>query len=287
MISLALILALWPQANPTSQPPPPPDAPPASTQPAVRYDEGPLRAEIVAMREIRFFAADPEMAARMQPELGLQLRICGERIDQVARQGNLIVDELVDDTGKVLFDPATYTELDRTVTRPARFTPEQVRNTGLLFTVTRAKPAERQARNIKVLRGSVRLIFATVTEKVTVDNPAELVGKTVAHPRLEALGVEIAVVPSDQLENAPPADRALALHYLRKGENVQSIAFYDGWMKQVPARDSWVTTKEGQQVQLYYFDGPPLNNETQMVIDVHPTVDDVKFPVELRDIPLP
>jgi hypothetical protein len=139
MTYLALMLLLLPQvpASPAQEAPTPTTAP--------TYDEGPLRLELLAMREIRFSATDPEMAARLRSELGMQFRLQGERITQGVRQGNLIFTELVDDTGLTLLDADTYTEAERTTTRAVPVPPERLRSEGLVLT-TRNKPSARGAR---------------------------------------------------------------------------------------------------------------------------------------------
>jgi hypothetical protein len=280
-LSMSLLLLCWlPQAaEPQAQPPPEP-----TTQPT--YDEGPLRAQLVAMREIRFSATDPELAARLKSELGMQFRIQGERITQIVRFGNLIFSELVDDTGQSLIDPDTYSEADKTTTRAVTFPAERLKTDGLILT-TRNKPSTRGSLALTRVRGSVKVVIAPNTEKLTIANPLEYYGKKIENARLKALGIEMEIVPLDQIENAPPPNRGLVLRYLAHGEHVQRASFYDGNLRVIPTRDSPVMTKSGDQAQLYYFDASPLTDEVQLVLEILPLVDEVVLPVELDGLKLP
>jgi len=282
MFYASLLLLCWspqvaePPAQPTTQP---------TTAPT--YDEGPLRAELLAMREIRYSATEPEVAVRLpKSEFGMQLRIRGERITQIVRQGNLIFTELVDDTGQSLIDADTYTEADKTSTRPVTGPADRLKTDGLIIS-TRNKPSTRGSRTLTRVRGGIRLILAASSEKLTIANPLQYYGKTISDPRLQALGVEIRMVPLEEIENAPPANRAIILRYVTNSEHVQRASFYDGTMRPIPSRDSPVSTKSGEQCQLYYFDAAPFNDEMQLVLEVLPQVDDVQVPFEMDNLALP
>jgi hypothetical protein len=282
-----LVLLLWwlPQV-PGAAAQPVTDEPPAEPVVAPTYDEGPLQVELLAMREIRLRSTDPDLAARMRPELGMQFRIRGERLTQVVRQGNVIFTELVDDTGQVLLDEDTYTEADRTGTRPMMMPAERLRGEGLIV-LARNKLSARGALKLKRMRGAIRLILADATEKVTIENPLQYYGKRIADPRLEALGVEVQIVSVEELEIEPPANRCIALWYVTKGDNIQRASFYDGAMRPIPARDSPALRKSGELCQLYYFDATPFNDEMQLVLEIHPQIDDVSLPIEMDDVELP
>lgn len=278
LMMLVLLLPQVPQA---------PEPKPADQAGAVSpCAQGPLRIEVTAMREIRYTATDPEMAARLRSELGMQVRICGERIDKIVRHGSLIFTELTDDTGRVLIDDNTYSESERTVTRPPMLPPDRLRTDGLMMT-TRANATARGAKTLKVARGAVRVILADEVLKLTVDNPLRFHGAVIEDPRLKALGIEIAIISNEEIENAPPANRCLAFEYKAKGEHVARAGFYDGWLRPIGARDTWVAKKAGGQCQLYYFDTAGFNDDMQMVIEVHPKIEDLQVPLELKDFALP
>ncbi|HPM24991.1 MAG TPA: hypothetical protein PLP66_13875, partial [Phycisphaerae bacterium] len=48
-----------------------------------------------------------------------------------------------------------------------------------------------------------------------------------------------------------------------------------------------VTTRSGVQCQMYYFDAAAFNDEMQLVLEVHPQIEDVLDPVELENVNLP
>ncbi len=282
MLYVILILLLLPQVAPAPQ-----ERAQSPGQTEVSpCAQGPLRAEIVAMREIRYSARDPELASRLHSELGMQIRVCGERIDQIVRNGNPIFTELVDDTGRSLIDENTYSEQDKTITRPPMLPAERLRIDGLLLT-TRVSNSARGAALLRRARGYVRVILAKDPVTLTIDNPLQYYGGTIADQRLKDLGIEIAVVPPDQVENAPPANRCVALEYKSKGDHVQRVSFVDGWMRQVPARDIWATKIEGGLCQAYFFDTGMFNDDMQMVLEVFPTIEVIEVPLELSDVPLP
>lgn len=278
MFALISLIMLLPQAA---------QVPAAQTAPAApTFDQGPLRAEITAMREMRFRVSDPEMAAHLRSELGMQFRIRGERVDQIVRHGNLVLTEVIDDAGQSLVDPEALNELDKTTTRPPMVPADRLRSEGLTL-LTRCSPSARGAKMLKVVKGTLRLILAEKTQRLTVDNPLQYHGRLIADPRLLEAGIEIEILPADEVEGAPPPQRCIVLKYNRKGEHVQRARFFDGWMRAMPARERWVTTKSGEQCQLYDFGTSSLDDEMQLVLDVHPQIEDIQLPIELTDIPLP
>jgi len=282
MLHLAMLLMMLPQAPQAPQAP----AQDKPTTSAPVYDQGPLRAEFVAMREVRLRAADPELAARLDSDLRIQVRVMGERLTEVSRYGTFILKELVDDQGKSLIDADTYTEDEKTLTRPLNFAAERMRASGLALT-TRTKPASRGAEVLKRARGSIRLILAKGTENVTVVNPTQYYGKTIENPRLAELGIEIEVVSTDDLENAPPANRCVVIRHKTKPLHVHGVKFLDGWMRPVSARENLVETKAGDKCQLFYFDSGILSDEMQMVLELHEEVEDIEVPIVLDGLELP
>ena len=277
---LLLLSAQIPGAAPQEAPP---------QVPAPTYDQGPLRLEVMAMRELRFWASEPEFAERLaaQAQFNIQWRIRGERITQVVRLGNVILTELVDSTGQSLLDPNSIPETERTMTRA--LSPQQ--QAGLakegLIVQTRAKPSSRAAQKLNVIRGAIRLILADKTEKLTIADPLQFYGRTIEDPRLKELGIEIKILPAEELENPRPANRSLLLQYVSKGDHIQSATFYDGAMKRVPAPDNQALTKSGATCLLFTFDAAPINNEWQLVLEVHPQIDEIQLPVVLENVDLP
>jgi hypothetical protein len=97
----------------------------------------------------------------------------------------------------------------------------------------------------------------------------------------------VELVSVDELESPPPANRCLLFKYKAKADYVQHVSFVDGKMIPLAARESMISTKSGDQVQMYYFDANPLNDETQAIFEVHPTIEDIQLPFEAHDLALP
>ncbi len=302
MSILSMLLALFLQQPPQTPPTPPatagrqgapttqpaPATQPATTQPAApRYDEGPLRAELFVIQEFRKWSDDPNISARLPVGMQLVYRIQGERIGEVARYGKLVFTELTDDSGESLLDPNTYSPIERVTTAQTPYPPDRLRENGIIIP-QRVKATARKAQLLKVGRGGVRVILAKEKEKITIENPFQFYGKTIENPRLKELGIQIEVVPVDQLENTPPNERGLALEYKQGGEKIQAGMFYNGAMNPVMAHPNWVMRTGGVPVELYHFESPnQITDELQLVLEVHPKVDDITLPVKIDDFPLP
>lgn len=254
--------------------------------PAVDYTQGELRAEITAMREMRFSIDDPALAGRFRSELALQVRVAGTPLPRIVRHGNLLLTEVVDDTGHALVTDETYSEADRTTTRPQAIPLARLQSEGLLL-ATRCEVSQRGAKELRRLRGEVQLFLADEAETVTIVNPFQYVGRIVEHPRLAELGIEIEVVAPERLQSTPPANRTIVLQYKSRPEQVKSALFYDGWMRQLPARDTVVQTRDEQNATMFYFDVGQINNEIQLVFEVHPKVEEIRLPIDLTSVALP
>jgi hypothetical protein len=264
MLQLAMILMLLPQEPqaPAQEPTPPP--------PPVVYDQGPMTATLVAMREVRLVMVEGEPRPGMESDLRMQFRIAGDKLGEISRFGNFILTELVDDTGQSLIDENTYSPGEKELMRPNNIPPERLRESGLLLT-TRTKPAARAAKTLKTIRGYCQLTLATSTQSVTVENPLQYYDRVIETPALKELGVEIRVVP---LEEFDPA-------------NVRSANFVDGWMRPVRAPERTVTSKSGAECTVFTIDPGNLNNELQLVLELHPNVENLKVEYAGDNIALP
>ena len=280
MLQLALILMLLPQAPqaPAQEPAPPP--------PPVYYDQGPMKATLVAMREVRLVMLEGEARPGFESDLRMQFRISGDKLNEISRFGNFILTELVDDTGQSLLTDTTYSEADKTMTRPNTIPPERLRESGLLLT-TRTGPAARGAKTLKRIRGYVNLVLASSTESVTIVNPQQYYGKIIESPELQELGIQIRVVPVDEFQPPLPENRTIALEYVGNPANIREATFVDGWMRPVRAPERKAKTKAGVECSVFTIDPSALNNELQLVLQVHPKVEETKVEYAGDDIPLP
>jgi hypothetical protein len=273
---------------PTTQPAPAQPAEPekpATTQPA--YDQGPLKAEIDAMREVRTAYADSAERSAMESNFAMRLRLQGEKIKHIVRLGNVILTNVVDDTGHSMVDPNLYTAQDQTMMHPAQQIPaDQLAHDGLRLGAKANLPA-RGARQIKLLKGTIRLVLADKTEKITILNPLQFLGRRIVDPRLKQLGLEIEFMSPTAFSQPPPADRTIILRYQTKPDNVQSVAFFDGNMQPMRYRETHIATAAGEDCSAYMFDAPAFNDEMQLVLEVHPEVEDIQMPIEAANVPLP
>ncbi len=276
LLTTTMMLLLVPQV------PPPVEGPVAEPN----FTVGPLSVELVAMREIRLEISDQPDRSAAQSNFAMQIRVSGEKLKRMSRYGNLIIDEALTDNDVSLVDEKSFPEEMRTATRANTVPPERLSQTGLLL-AAQTKLAPRAATTIAKLRGSVRLILADEARPITIDNPVQFYGKTIDNPQLKELGVEVSIVPVDQLEQSPPTGRTIALHYTAKEENVKQVTFVDGWMKAVPVRQGAATTKSGEQVAVYYLEPNDITDELQMVMEIHPQVEEIVLPVEIDDLKLP
>lgn len=293
MISIlvsSLLVLLQAPAQPATPPPPattqPAGQPAEPPAPPLVYDSGPLRAEITAMREIRLKYLDSAERSAAESNYAIQVRIAGDKLGKIKRFGSLILSEAVDDKGGAMVKPDTYKEEERTAMRPQMMPIERLREQGLLV-ATRCSASSRGSSRIAKLKGTIKLVMAETTDKLTLLNPYQYVGKTIDDPRLAELGIEIKVLPVEEIEQPLQAQRSLVVQIVSKPENIQSVAFFDGAMQPVRHRENPLKTKSGADVTVYNLDGGSFTNETSMVLEVHPQVEIVELPVEVENLDLP
>ena len=280
---LALLLLQQTTVRPAQEPTPGQGQP--ASQPT--YDQGPLRVSFVAMRELRFARLDPEAFRGMESEMRLQVRVEGQRVDQIARNSDLILDEMVDDTGLSLLEkPAT--DADRNFTLPTTQTPDRLIHRGLEIMI-KAKPSARAARQLAKVRGSVRVILADKEkgEKITIENPFQYFGKLIENPRLKELGISVRVAPFDEFSEPIPPDRVLILQYKTKPEHVQETNFYDGSMRPLAKRENRIVTSAGEECMAYMLDPGSFNTDLQVVFTVHTQIEDLRLPFNIDNYALP
>jgi hypothetical protein len=258
----------------------------AEVAPAVRYDEGPLRGAVVALYDARFWFAEGMPGGR-ESSLQMRVRVWGEKITGVVRYGMVIFDEAADDTGKSLVGPETYTEEERTQMRPANQPAEFLREHGLIL-AARVDTPNRAAQTVK-LRGSARLILAPEQEEITIDNPLQYLGKTLDHKRLTELGIEVRLVPAEEIADTapPPTERMPILEYVKGRDRVNKVSFHDAEMKERRHRERPMKTKDDKAVVGYAIVSGALDENSQLVLQVFPEIEEVRVPVEAEALKLP
>jgi hypothetical protein len=289
MLHLFMLVALQqpaPAAPPGATPVPPaaPTATQPTTEPAAVYDQGPLRSDILAMFDARYWYLDKNPGAR-ESELRLQMRFAGAGIENTVKVGNIIFTEAVDDTGRTLITPQTYTEEQKTEMRPYNYPPERLKSSGLPLGARIDSPA-RAAKTIR-LRGSLRLVLAPEKVEVAIDNPLQYVGKVIPNDQLKGMGLEIRVVPAEEMTEEDAQPNQIVLQLVKGADKVQEVAFYDAWMKQMRPRERTLKTKGGDSVKAYSMTSGTLDENTQMVLRVFPKIEEVSIPIDLNSVPLP
>lgn len=264
----------------------PADTPAGAEPPPPTFDEGPLRVEIEAMREMRYRYLDaPERGVPMSC-FDMRLRIRGERIADIFRRGNVILTEIVDDTGHSMLDPNSVPERERAALYPVAIPPEARRERGIEVQTPRSRPSARGARRLQCLRGSIRVLLGSDPQKITVFNPLQYAGQTVDDPRLKELGLEVRLVPPEEFDQPPP-QQCIVIQVPKRADHVQSITFFDGRLRPMPTQDRPMTTKLGETCTAYCFQRVTFDNEMQMVLDVFGAVQDIELPIEVNNIDLP
>jgi hypothetical protein len=250
------------------------------------YIDGPWRAEILAMREVRLrLLQDIKLPPGIESDLRMQIRIAGADLTKVVSFGNLILTEVVDDTGKSLVDENTYSEQEKTTMRSMMIPPERLKETGLLLT-TRNKEAARGAAKLSRVKGAVRLLLAENAESCTIVNPEQFKGQRLEHPRLQALDVEVRVAPHEDFEQAPPP-QCVILQIKSKPEQIKAVQFYNGWMQRLPYRERRLVDRNGAECKAYCFQSEVINDELQLVLEVYPEIEEISVRLNETDVELP
>lgn len=251
------------------------------------YDKGPLRAELMGVVDMRVKLLEAIPNAPKDSTLRMQYRIQGERVEEIAKIGNILITEAIDDTGKVLIDPNLISDLEKTAMRGVTMPAERLKSGALTLPAQLSKAPERKANTLKKIRGTVRVVLAKSPEQITVPNPVQYLGGALLHPRLAELGIEIVNAKTDGVSQAPPPERSIVLLVKTKKDNVKSTQFFDGSMRPIRPRESPVTLATGEAATGYVFDPATQMNDVQVVFDVYPVVDDLNLPIAIDDFQLP
>lgn len=270
LVSLPLFIAQEPATQPASQP---------TTM------AGPMRVELDAMVETRYWFQVPPAAQSRRPELRLRFRVAGERLKEVARIGTMVVfDELVDDTGTSLLAGVDPASIDRTSTRLVSER-DAVEQNGLMLMAS-VDPSARGSKTLARGRGSVKVVYGSRSESITIENPLRFSGKPIAHPRLTELGVSVTLLPPGNPANLPPGGKFLAYEVTAGSEKIKDVALYDAWMKRLRGMNRDMKTIEGKPCTVIQLDAD-VTEQTQLVIEVFPTVEEARLPVVLEGVKLP
>lgn len=262
---------------------PGPAAEPEPTSRPIRTD-GPLRLEADAVLEQRVSLLGTGDRA---PRTGLRirLRLVGEGITEVVRLGRPILQELIDDTGKALFDPATITDEMRQATAPASGTPAELA-TGIPVPVD-ADVSSRGAKTLKSVKGSMRVVFGGEQKSVLIQNPKQFVGGLVQHPELDRIGIKLRIVKLGEDTEDADDGRSIGIKVEGGNDAIVNMTVSDGWTRTVNSRFRDRKLKDGSTYQLRSLINQPFTDQYFLVLRVFSSVETKEVPFDLKDVPLP
>ncbi len=262
---------------------PGPAAEPEPTSRPIRTD-GPLRLEADAVLEQRVsLLGTGERAPRTG--LRIRLRLVGERITEVVRMGRPILQELIDDTGKALFDPATITDEVRQMTSPANGTPAELA-TGIPVPVD-ADVSSRGAKTLKSVKGSLRVVFGGEQKSVLIQNPKQFEGGLVQHPELDRIGIKLRLVKLGEETEDADDGRSIGIKVESGNDAIVNMTVADGWTRTVNSRFRDRKLKDGSTYSLRSLVNQPFTDQYFLVLRVYSNVETKEVPFELKDVPLP
>lgn len=280
LITGIVSLMLWGTAQETTALRPPAGSGSPTTQ------EGPMRVEIAGMVETRFRFIEPPPGPPPPARFQIQFKLRGARLKEIARLGNLIFTEVVDETGKAMVDPNTYDEEKLTGSRVIENIEQVIAQQGGIAVVEAFDLSSRAARRISTMKGYWRLYYASAPEEIVLEDPLQYAGRIIEHPRLAALGVKIRLYGPGQ-EGLPDDGKQIGVQILEGEEKVQGADFYDDWYRLIVSRPRPMTDSSGATFQVYRAGAMPFSSEHQMVVRVFPKVQSEDLPVEFRDVELP
>lgn len=289
--SAALLVSAAVAQTPIPKPPPPPEPVAVSPQqppapPTAPELKGEMRVEYLGLMDQRVDFAPPPPERAPRPALRILFKLTGEKLGDLYRCGKVVIEELVDDTGAKLFDPATIAEKDKTAT--AIVNTAGALQAGYHMLDLNATPAARAAKSITSAKGHVNIMFGGPTEDITIENPMQFVGKTIEHPRLASLGLKVRVLKLGGEEATEPADgRGIALAFEPSDEQIKALEFYDENFKKVAARPRDSRSEKVDGYKFYGLAGGLLTADTQMVLTVFTKIEKKKVEFHLKNLTLP
>ncbi|HMQ16702.1 MAG TPA: hypothetical protein PKC49_12080 [Phycisphaerae bacterium] len=247
--------------------------------------EGPMRLVLTALAEQRVRFTEPGSNQSAPTFLRVQFKLQGADLNKVARVGNVIITELIDDAGHALADPNSYDQEKLNGSRTIDVNEAIVAQGGPAF-VESFEVSTRGARKIKSLKGSLKVTYASAPVEVTFDNPLQWAGKELEHETLKKYGVRVRMIGPGQ-EGIPTDDKAVGLQVIEGRERLHGFEFYDDWMRLMQVRPRDMLTADGATYTAFRSAGPAFSEETQLVVKVFPEVRTEEMPIEHYNLDLP
>lgn len=258
-------------------------APAAQAGPATQ--EGAMRLVIAGMGEWRVRFPEPPRGDMQKSLMQVQFKLRGADMKKIARIGDVILTEAVDDTGKTLLDPNQYSEEQRKSTRVIEVNDAMVNDGGVPF-LAQLMATARGSKTIKTLKGYVNVAYAGPVEEIVVGNPLKYKDGTIDHPRLKELGVTIRVI-APGAESVPADNKSIGLMITEGKDKVQGTEFHDEWMRRTPERTRPSKTEKGEEFITYQLQSGQFGDSTELVLKVFTDLRTEQVMIDMKDVELP
>ena len=248
---------------------------------------GPMRVEPWSITETRnYYKSDPPPTG-VNSTLSLRTKLTGDRLVYLAGRGEMIIEEMVDDTGKVLLSINDVPAKELTAVYPLR-AGKRMLQAGYTALNVNAQASARGATKLKSVKGYLNVVYAKQTEEIVIDNPLRFVGGLIEHPKLQEIGIKIKVLDPEAKARPTSGKPTLGLQFLDNSDKyIRKMDFYDAWLKPLYARERPMETPEGEAFTLYSAMAGKFDADTQLVIRYYPKIEEEKIPFEFTDLELP
>jgi len=253
----------------------------------IELPTGPMRVELWAVSERRdYYKLDPP-AGGPHFSLMLRTRLTGERLIYLSGCGDLILEKMVDDTGKVLKSIDDYQPDELTKVKSLRSGKTMLR-LGFAAQAASVEASSRKASKLDLIKGYVNVVYAEKSEVIMIDNPFQYMGGYIKHPVLEKLGMKIKVIDPEGKYADKRVFAGIALQY--EGDttkHIRKVDFYDSWLKPMYARERSMKTPEGAEYSMFNPVGGKMDCDVQMLLRYYPVIEEERIPFEFTDVQLP
>lgn len=253
----------------------------------LKLPEGPSRVEPWALSETRNYYLEDPPPGGVKSTLSFRAKLTGEKLVYLAGRGEMVIEEMVDDTGKVLLALKDVDPKELTRIYPMR-AGKRMLQAGYTALNVNAEASDRAAKKVQKIKGYINVVFAKRTEEILIDNPMQYVGGFIDNPKLKEIGIKIKVLDADGKIKETGESPSLGLQFVDDSQKyIRKIEFYDAWLKPLYARERPMETPEGEAFTLYGSMAGKMDADTQLVIRYYPKIEEERIPFEFTDLELP
>ncbi len=259
--------------------------PPSEQAPEMAKFEGPTRFELFGTFEQRVQYAIEGAPINIQPSTRVQLRLLGEKLPTLARIGSAIVLEAIDDLGNNLRRNPDPREDSGERTKAFTVSGGLLR-TGHLPIEVNLSPSSRTATKLTRLKGFLNVAYSSKTEELTIRNPRAFIGRSLAHPRLTELGVEVEMIEPTPEETGGEG-KGVGVRIRSGADLVRGFEIYDADLRLVATRSSNRKAIDQEPYIVISTGGVTLTEDHSIVALLNPDIQTEKVEFDLKDVPLP